>query len=169
MVKLKKTNKIYLDTELQLADTINTNAADYHEINLVLMQLSETWGIDPKFWINYRYILTKTRIWMLSPEIKRVPKVNFVSGGLLLGEKRLRGWKLVNGSAQFLSKNIKNRRILLSLKELKSIFREGRIKYKNLPEDYYVLDYSGRIIGSLYHERGTLRIRLPHLFTRIVI
>jgi len=106
---------------------------------------------------------------MLSPNIKGVPSENFVSGGLLLGEKRLHGWKLVNGSAQFLTKNSTNRRITLSDQELKTLFREGKIKYKNLAEDYYVLDYEGRIIGSLYHEKGALRIRLPHLFTRITV
>jgi len=106
---------------------------------------------------------------MMSPNIMSVPSENFVSAGLLLGEERLNGWKLVNGSAQYLSENITNRRITLSDQELKTLFQEGKVKYKKMSEDYYVLDYKGRIVGSLYHEKGSLRIRLPHLFTRIVL
>ena len=169
VIKLKKTARVVPEKESIPADTMMTNSADYPEINEVLKNLSDSWGINAKIWKNYRYILTKTRLWMLSPNIKGVPSENFVSGGLLLGEKRLHGWKLVNGSAQYLSKNITNRRITLSDQELKTLFREGKIKYKNLAEDYYVLDYEGRIIGSLYHEKGALRIRLPHLFTRITV
>ncbi|MCK4753913.1 MAG: RsmB/NOP family class I SAM-dependent RNA methyltransferase [Calditrichia bacterium] len=169
VIKLKKTARVVLEKESIPADTIMTNSADYPEINKVLKNLSDSWGINPEIWNNFRYILTKTRLWMLSPNIKGVPSENFVSGGLLLGEKRLHGWKLVNGSAQYLSKNITNRRITLSDQELNTLFRESKIKYKNLAEDYYVLDYKERVIGSLYHEKGTLRIRLPHLFTRITV
>jgi 16S rRNA (cytosine1407-C5)-methyltransferase len=169
IIKLKKTARIVSEKESIPADTMITNSADYPEINNVLKNLSDSWGINAEIWNNYRYILTKTRLWMLSPIIMRVPSENFVSGGLLLGEKRLHGWKPVNGSAQYLSKNITNRRITLSDQELKTLFRESKIKYKNLPEDYYVLDYKGRVIGSVYHEKGVLRMRLPHLFTRITV
>jgi len=169
VVKLKKTAKVYLEKEPEPVDFMITHTPDHPKINQVLKHLSDSWGIDPKIWTNYRYILTKTRLWMMGSDIERIPTENFVSAGLLLGEERLNGWKLVNGSAQYLSENITNRRLTLSDPEIKTLFKEGKVQYKNLPEDYYVLDYNGRIIGSVYHEKGTLRMRLPHLFTRIVL
>jgi len=169
VVKLKKTAKVYLEKEPEPVDFLITHTPDHPKIIQVLKHLSDSWGIDPKIWTNYRYILTKTRLWMMGSDIERIPTENFVSAGLLLGEERLNGWKLVNGSAQYLSENITNRRLTLSDPEIKTLFKEGKVQYKNLPEDYYVLDYNGRIIGSVYHEKGTLRMRLPHLFTRIVL
>jgi 16S rRNA (cytosine1407-C5)-methyltransferase len=169
VVKLKKTAKVYSEMESEPAEMMITNTENHPEIIQVLRQLSDSWGIDLKIWKDYRYILTKSRLWMISPNIETVPTENFVSGGLLLGEQRLNGWKLVNGSAQYLSKYITNRRLKLSDQEIILLFREGKLKYKDLSEDYYVLDYKGRIIGSLYHEKGILKIRLPHLFTKIVV
>lgn len=169
VVKLKKTAKIYLEKEPEPVEFMTTHLSDHPKINLVLKQLSESWGIDTDVWINYRYILTKTRLWMMSPEIEKVPTENFVSAGLLLGEERLNGWKLVNGGAQYLSENITKRRLALSDQKIKSLFKEGKVAYTILPEDYYALEYQGRVIGSVYHEKGSLRIRLPHLFTRITV
>ena len=87
---------------------------------------------------------------MMSADIEKVPRENFVSAGLLLGEERLNGWKLVNGSAQYLSENISNRRVSLSESEMKTLFQKGKVTYTNLPEDYYALEYRGRVIGSVY-------------------
>lgn len=169
VAKLKKTGKVYLEKEPESVKSITTETADSPAIKQVLMELSDSWGIDPAIWINYRYLLTKTRLWMMGPDIEKFPMDNFVSGGLLLGEQRLKGWKLVNGSAQYFSDNITERRIALSDQEVKTLFQTGKVTYKNLTEDYYALEYGGRIIGSIYHEKSRLRIRLPHLFTRIVL
>jgi 16S rRNA (cytosine1407-C5)-methyltransferase len=169
VVKLKKTDKLYSEKEPEPVDFMITHSSDHPEINKVLIHLSDSWGIDPEIWTNYRYILTKTRLWMMGSDIERVPTENFVSGGLLLGEKRLNGWKLVNGSVQYLAENIKNRRIILSENEIITLFREGKVIFKNMSDDYHILEYEGRAIGSLYHENGMLRMRLPHMFTRIVL
>lgn len=166
VTKLTKTSDMDNENDNISTGFIKTETSDQPEIEEVLDQLSGTWGILGSIWKKYRYILTKTRLWMLTPNIRKVPVDNFISGGLLLGEQRLNGWKLVNGSAQYLSKNISNRRITLSDKEMESMFREGKVNYKKMADDYFVAEYEGRVIGSLYHERGTLRIRLPHLFTR---
>ena len=169
VIKLKKTAIIDNENEQIAVDMIYTQPANNPQIKEVLNQIGESWGITEQYWEQFRYILTKTRLWMLSPIIDSVPSDNFVSGGLLLGEERLNGWKLVNGSVQHIGKHITKRRIAFSDEEMKRLFQEGKIKYKILPDDYYVLDYEGRSIGSLYHEKGTLRIRLPHLFTRFRI
>jgi 16S rRNA (cytosine1407-C5)-methyltransferase len=166
VTKLKKNGRVDVDSEISPPDMTTTETADHPQIREVLEKITNSWGIRKEFWNGYRYILTKTRLWMLSATIQKVPTDNFVSGGLLLGEQRLNGWKLVNGSAQYLSEMITKRRLILTESELIVLFREGNIKYKNLSEDYYALDYDERIIGSLYHEKGSLRIRLPHLFKR---
>jgi 16S rRNA (cytosine1407-C5)-methyltransferase len=169
IVKLKKKAGINNDNEVTPVDTVQTKDANDSEIKEVLNQISISWGIEDEFWKRFRYILTKARLWMLSETINEVPTDNFVSGGLLLAEQRLNGWKLVNGSSQYLSKNVTKRRLKLSDDELTALFEGGKIKYRNLSEDYYVLDYEGVLIGSIYHERGEIRIRLPHLFTRFKI
>jgi 16S rRNA (cytosine1407-C5)-methyltransferase len=166
VVKLKKTAAVDIETNMSPVEALDTKSADDPKIKAVLMRLTESWGIDDKYWEKFRYVLTKTRLWILSSNIHQVPMENFVSGGLLLGEERLNGWKLVNGSAQYLSDMITRRRINLPEKDFITLFQEGKCKCKDLSEDYYVLEHQGRIIGSLYHEKGTLKIRLPHLFKR---
>ena len=169
VVKLKKTARVYLEREPKPVEFKITHSSDHPQINMVLKHISDSWGIDPDIWRENRFILTKTRLWMMAPEIEQIPTENFVSAGLLIGEERLNGWKLVNGSAQYLGDHIKNRRIVLSDREIKILFRDGKVNYKNMPHDYYVLEYGDRIIGSIYHEKGMLRIRLPHMFTRFKI
>jgi 16S rRNA (cytosine1407-C5)-methyltransferase len=168
VIKLKKTAAIAMETDISPVETLETKSADEPRIKEVLMELTESWGIDDRYWEKFRYILTKTRLWILSSNIHQVPRENFISGGLLLGEERLNGWKLVNGSAQYLSDMITRRRIKLPENDLITLFQEGKCKYKDLSEDYYVLEHAERIIGSLYHEKGRLKIRLPHLFKRFV-
>jgi len=167
IVKLKKTAN--LKEETNPSEMIPTLSSYHPKITPVLEQLSKSWGVDLAIWKKYNFLLTKNRIWMMSQGIEQVPKENFISAGLLLAEKRINGWKLVNGSAQYLSQHITNRRLTLSDPEIKTLFREGNVMYKDLPEDYYALDYEGRVIGSIFHERGLLRMRLPHLFTRIAL
>jgi 16S rRNA (cytosine1407-C5)-methyltransferase len=166
VIKLRKREAIESENDGPSLKKTETLSADQSRVKKVLEELSESWGISEEFWQNFRYVQTKSRLWMIGAQIQYIPKDQFISGGLLLGEQRLNGWKLVNGSAQYLSNQIGKRRISLTDKELEKIFKEGKISFKNLPHDYYVLEYGERIIGSLYHERGTLRIRLPHLFRR---
>jgi hypothetical protein len=169
IVKLKKTAKLYLKRETKPPETIPTFPSNHSAITPVLEHLSRSWGIDLNIWKHYNFLLTKNRLWMMSQDIEQVPRKNFISAGLLLAEKRINGWKLVNGSAQFLSQHITNQRITLSDQEIKTLFREGNVNYIPLPEDYYALDYEERIIGSVFHQKGMLRMRLPHLFTRIAL
>jgi 16S rRNA (cytosine1407-C5)-methyltransferase len=169
VIKLKKNSGIIEEKKPTSADLIYPETHDSPKIHEVLQKITKTWGISEQIWQQYRFILTKTRLWMINPLIQSIPDDNFVSAGLLLGEERLNGWKLVNGSAQYLSDYITKRRLKLSENELVALFQQGKIKYRNLKHDYYVLEFDGRIIGSLYHEKGEIRIRLPHLFTRFRI
>ena len=137
-------------------------------VAIILEKLSEQWGIDEKIWQKYRYILTRERIWIVSAEIERVPDENFISAGILLGEKRISGWKLTNSSAQMLSDYILKRKLNLPNPVLSELFREGRVSYPGLENGYYVLEFENRTIASLFADKGNLRIRLPHAFNLVI-
>jgi 16S rRNA (cytosine1407-C5)-methyltransferase len=166
VIKLRKTAAIDSENNGPSLKKTETLSADQSHVKKVLEELSDSWGISDEYWQNFRYILTKSRLWMINAQIQFVPEDQFISGGLLLGEQRLNGWKVVNGSAQYLSNQIGKRRLSLTDEELEKLFKEGKIRFKTLPHDYYALEYRDRIVGSLYHERGSIRIRLPHLFRR---
>ena len=168
MAKLQKTSSLGSSQVDESVQWKETQPADAAQLKPVLNNLSKRWGIGQEIWQNYRYILTKKRIWMVNREIKSVPDNNFISAGLLLGENRLSGWKLSNASVQKLSDQITERRMTLPDTSFQTLFAQGSVTIENLKEDYYVLEVKDRAIGMLYHEKGTVRLRLPHRFNKVL-
>ena len=164
VIKLQKTGPVPLRTPLPPVDWRETLPPDDPEVQAALNNLSERWGIDPQLWTNYRYILTKSRLWMLGGEISRVPKFGFSSGGLLLGDLRRSGWKLSNASTQVLSTHINKNRIAVSSAELKQLFAEGKTNYADATGEYLILTYQDRALGTVYHENGVISLHRSHDF-----
>jgi len=167
-VKLIKTAEIPDKIEKDPLPERELLCHDDLEIQPILNALTETWGISEYFWQNYRYYLTKNRIWMVSESIKKIPVTPFVSAGLLLAEKRLFYWKLLNSSVQVLNSYITNRIVALKDDELQELFANGELFGKDFDDGYYVLKYLDNMIASLYVEDRKIRIRLPHKF-RLVL
>ena len=167
IVKLKKTDSLNqgITKGLSWQETLTSG---HPEVKLALEDLSRRYGIPEENWPGYRYIMTKSRLWMLAKEIIKVPLDRFLSGGLLLGEKKISGWKLVNASVQVYSAEISKRRISLSDQKMKILFREGKVAHGKLDDGYYILDYQGRAVGSLYYAKRILQMRLPHAFNLAV-
>jgi NOL1/NOP2/sun family putative RNA methylase len=167
IVKLKKTGSLNqgIHNVLSWQETLTS---DHPEVKAALEDLSCRYGIPEENWPACRYIMTKSRLWMLAKEIKKVPHDRFLSAGLLLGEKKISGWKLVNASAQVCSAKISKRRISLSDKKMSILFREGKVAHGKLDDGYYILDYQGRALGSLYFAKRTLQMRLPHAFHLVI-
>lgn len=168
IIKLQKTEDLPSKISAIPATWKETYPPDQKDVRDILDNISERWGVETRVWNNYRYILTKERIWMVGSEIERIPIENFISGGVLLAEKRLFGWKPVNASVQILSDQLRNNRIIFNEQQLKSLFKNGSFEYANLSSDYYILEYEKRAIGTLYHRNGTVHIRLPHAFNLTV-
>jgi 16S rRNA (cytosine1407-C5)-methyltransferase len=168
VIKLKKTDRLEKTNLRKPVPMRNTLSSDNPEIEKILENLSFRWGIPDDVWKSFRYILTKSKIWMIGKGIEKIPIEGFVSGGLLLGEKRISGWKLVNSSVQVLSEHISKGRISITDQALKILFREGEVKVRNLDADYYILDVNGKAVGSLYHKDGTVRLHLPHAFNLVI-
>ena len=145
-----------------------TRKAGDIEIFAVLDALSSKWGIDYGVWHHYRYLLTKTRMWMTAPQLEMVPAAQLVSAGLLLAEKRLSGWKLVNGSVQFLKDHIRSRRIELEKSDLINLFSDLKLPYKGDREDYYILTHENEPLASVYSDGSELRLRSSHRFRLII-
>jgi len=167
IAKLRKTAGLERKKQGVYETWKNTLRADDPLISPVLESISRQWGISQKYWPAWRFVLTKERVWIFSEEIAAVPQENFISAGILLGEKRLSGWKLTNASAQMLSAFISDRKVKLTDGDLAVLFSQRSIRNPGLPNGYYVLDYKNRMLASLFADKENLKIRLPHAFRKV--
>ncbi len=166
-IRLRKEDTVKKPYE-NLFDLSPTSGHMAPEIEPILAMLSQTWGIEPQLWENYRYLLTKTRIWMTSAQLNAVPHRELISAGLLLAEKRLFGWKLVNGSVQHFRKNIKNRCLELEQEDLFRLFHDLKLPFIGEASSYYILTFRGEPVASLYSTGTELRLRSSHRY-RLVL
>jgi len=167
-IKLKKYDSKKRDIVVQTSNFKATYKYDQKAVYDIVNNISQLWGIPGTIWADYRYLMGKTRIWMVSNTIERVLDESFISGGILLAEKRLFGWKLTNSSMQLLSKYISKRRIWLKKMDLFMLFANGKIKNELINNGYYALEYQNEIIAALYVDNKEIRIRLPHAFNLIL-
>ncbi len=166
VIKLRKTGKRH--KEKTNFKTFKTLGYTDPEINDSLLQISEQWGIPGQEWQKYRYIKTRDRIWMVNNQIKKIPEESFLNAGLLLGEKRLSGWKLPNDSIQFFSPFINKRLLELPEEKLLELFKTGLVAVPDAENGYFALSYKGKAIGSLYIEKGRAKMRLMHRFNIVL-
>lgn len=164
VIKVKK-----LDSQIKNKNPVSVNwiptlAHDDPLIKNELISISQLWGIKKKYWNVYRYIITKSRIWMLCGKIRQIPLERLHNAGLLLSEKRITGWKLTNQSVQFLREEIHLRRIALKDEKLQELFSCENVPILGLEYGYYVLERESKAIASVYCEKNNLQIRLPHAF-----
>jgi len=133
-----------------------------------LDSLSRLWGIKKEYWKAFRFVITRSRIWMLCGKIRQIPSERLHNAGLLLAEKRISGWKLTTQSTQYLDDNISLRRISLSDEDLIELFSSGFIHISGLEYSYYVLESESKAIASVYWDKDKLQIRLPHVFRLMI-
>ena len=167
-VKLQKLDHIKEDSQNDGQNITLLKSFEDPDIKPVLNNLSELWGIPDDVWQDYRYYTTKERIWVVAGPLQEIPVDKFISAGVLLAEKRLSGWKLVNASVQLLSSHIKNRRISLSEPDLKKLFLNSELDGTELEYGYYALEYAQDLIASVYVEKGKMKIRVPHKFNLVL-
>ena len=163
VIKLKKLNSREKNNPVSV-NWIPTLTHSDPLIKNELISLSQLWGIKKKYWNNYRYIVTKSRIWMLCGKIRQIPLERIHNAGLLLSEKRITGWKLTNQSVQFLGEEVRLRRISLRDEQLQKLFSCGCLPILGLEYGYYILERESKAIASVYCEKNNLQIRLPHAF-----
>ncbi len=166
VIKLRKIGK--KRKEKNKPQTFKTLAHDDPEVKDGLLQISQQWGIPPEQWPNYRYIKTRDRLWMVNNEITHIPQENFLNAGLLLGEKRISGWKLPNDSIQFFSRFITKRHLTLSEPQLLELFKTGMTSVPDAENGYFALSYKGEAIGSLFIQNRRAKMRLMHRFNIIL-
>jgi 16S rRNA (cytosine1407-C5)-methyltransferase len=167
MIKLKKLASVSNRQE-EKTWFVPTLPAEHPAVTEILSDLEKNWGIKQSVWSGYRFITTRTRLWIVHAGIEKLCRSRFVSAGLLLAEKRLFGWKLSNGGAQVFSGHITKRRIEIDPLALKILFEKGRIFFKSLADGYHALEYEGNILACVYAEKGEMRISLPHYFNLIL-
>jgi len=166
-IKLRKYDSIIRSSKTKNLRTKLLLNADDARIRPVLENLTENWGIKESFWGNYKFNLTKNRLWMVS-NIDNIPVNNLICAGTLLAEKRLFGWKLLNNSVNLLGNLITKRKIGLNDVDLKVLFREGYLTNTNYDNGYYVLTNKEEPIASVYVEDRRMQIRLPHSFNLVL-
>ncbi len=166
VIKLRKIGK--KRKERAKPKTFKTIAHDDPEVAQGLQQISEQWGIPEEQWPNYRFIKTRDRLWMVYNQITEIPEENFLNAGLLLGEKRISGWKLPNDSIQYFSRFITKRHLTLGEPRLLELFKTGMTSVPEAEDGYFALSYKGQAIGSLFVQNRRAKMRLMHRFKIIL-
>jgi len=168
VVRLRKTADHKLQPHLPSADFFQTLGPRDKLLTDDLAAISDYWGIDKDFFDDFSFVETKNRIWLINNEITEIPENGFTNAGLLLAERKSESWKLFNQSVLFLGNKIKNRLIKFDEEMLIEIFADGRIKNSGYKGGYYILEWQGAPLASLYADRDTLRVRLPHYFKLVI-
>ncbi len=166
VIKLRKIGK--KRKQKQQPRVFKTLSFDDPQIKENLLEISEQWGIPADQWPNYRYIKTRDRLWMVDNQMEKIPQENFLNAGLLLGEKRISGWKLPNDSIQFFSRYVSKRHLTLDEDRLAELFKTGMAAVPEAEDGYFALSYKGRAIGSLFVHNHRAKIRLMHRFNIIL-
>jgi len=166
VIKLRKTGRRH--RVVKSYQTFKTLPYNNPQVADALKQISDQWGIPEEHWPKYRYIVTRDRLWMVNNQIKNIPDANFLNAGLLLGEKRIYGWKLPNHSIQFFSRWITKRHLPVTEDQLRELFKTGMTKVPGVENGYYALSWKDQAIGSLYVEKQRAKIRLMHRFNVIL-
>lgn len=164
VIKLKKMDETVRERRLSQAHFVPTLPWDDPELLPQLQNISEMWGIALTEWQNYRYRLSKDKIWLLHTGIEEIPLERLHNAGLLLAEKRLSGWKLTNQSAQYFNRSICKRRITLDEALLVMLFERGVIANPGVPAGYHVLEWDNTVVAIVYCDADILKLRLPHSF-----
>jgi len=162
VIKLRKKDSFKRQYEYKKAAFSSLFKGSDAEIEHDLKEISDDYGIPMHFWQPYRFKRTKKRLWLLNSEFEEIPEEGFVSGGMLLGERKLFQWKLSNQSIQFLGRSITKRQVELNGNELKEIFKNSKMCKSGISDGYYVLSWKDKNIASLYVADGGLRMRTPH-------
>jgi len=143
-------------------------AYDDEQVGQDLKEISETYGIPVDFWQDYRFIRTQKRLWMTNRDLKEIPADGVTSAGMLLAEKKQFMWKLFNQSAQYLNELVKKRRLAFTKEQMLEIFTNGKMDLPGIGNGYYVIEWQGKGVASVYVEKEKGQMRLPHKF-RLVL
>ena len=134
----------------------------------ILEHLSFRWGIDLNFFDNFRFYLTKKRIYLINEQWDKIPEQGFIKAGIVLAEKKFQEWKLTNSSVQLLGERIKKSLLELTNFEIKQLFKTGNIELRNLTEGYYIITHLGNFIGCASNFNGKLKMHLPYFFNLLI-
>lgn len=167
VIKLRKNESISNVHPNKLMKFIPTYSFNDKEMKIALSEVSEQWGIEPSFFESNRYVKTRNRIWLVNDTLTQIPVDGYMSAGLLFAEKKLTGWKLFNQSVQYLGQHITKRRLDLDLDRIKKLFTGKEVSDSNCSDGYYVLNWDGCPIASIFCDKNQLKLRLPHHLKQI--
>ncbi len=167
VIRLRKTQDFMPQPSWKKAVFVQTNHFSDETVAADLSEISDVYGIPQEVWKEYRYIRTQKRIWLTNAANTEIPEERVSSAGILLGEKKQFMWKLFNQSARFFGNQISKRRLSLSREQMIEIFAQGTMSLEGIKNGYYVLEWNGRCVGSVYVEAGRAKLRLPHKFRLI--
>jgi len=164
IVKLRKTGSVPLQGFIKEQDYGRFETYEQADIAAVLDYLHRRWGMEPDFFADYRFLLTRKKLWLVQNSWGFYPVERFVKAGLPLAIRKGDNWKLSNASVQFLKNGIKKGIITLNKTQLVELFRTGRMPYSGARNGYYVLNYENENIGIVSVMAGVMKISLPHRF-----
>ncbi len=164
IVKLRKLESVPLQGFIKEKDFGRFETYDQENIAPVLEYLYRRWGVEPAFFADFRFLLTRKKLWIVHNEWEQYPVERFVKAGLPLAIKKGDNWKLSNASAQFLKNRITKGMLSLNKNELIELFRTGRMLFPGYRNGYYALNYENENIGAVSVMAGVMKISLPHQF-----
>ncbi len=162
IVKLRKTGEQKRIIERKQAALESTLTCNDPAVYSDLKAVSDTWGIPETLWQDYRFIRTRDRIWMVAPDIERVPKEGYCNAGILLAEEKWQGWKMFNAGVQLFGDAVTRRRIGLDAGQMRTLFAYGSVSCENIANGYHALEWQGKPLAVVYADTGNLRLRMQH-------
>lgn len=168
IVRLKKTDHISINKNKEAVRFIHLYKMSDPDVFPILEHLSFRWGIDLNFFDNFRFYLTKKRIYLINEQWDKIPEQGFIKAGIVLAEKKFQEWKLTNSSVQLLGERIKKSLLELTNSEIKQLFKTGNIELRNLTEGYYIITHLGNFIGCASNFNGKLKMHLPYFFNLLI-
>lgn len=154
IVKLKKLDDFYRErkskelTEYQSKDEIYSSASQ--KVEPVLREISDTYGIDYKFWENFLFILRSGDIYFTSINDFDYSRIKFLRAGIKLASlDKKSGWRLTSNAVQLLGNNIRRNIVQLEDKEKFKLYFMGQKTEINFPDcDFTVVKFKDYFIGS---------------------
>ncbi len=168
IARLKKVDSMKKNQNALRTEWQELKSHDSAEIRPVLEKICDYWGLEFDQFKNYRFILNKNRLWIISQGWEKIPVNNFVKSGLVFAEKRVPFWKLTNASVQIFEPMNEERILQLPDNLLVQLFNSGKIDGSKFPQGYFALSHKNKTIGIVSNFNDHLQIHLPHRF-RLVL
>lgn len=122
----------------------------------------ERFGVDRKFWINYKVYWLGNSLWITSSEL--VPRYKYISCGMRVLRIMNPEFKILKPTTyvlQYLGDNIKKNVVNMDVDDLKTIINGSYLENNDLDYGYITLRFRSYIIGCGLKDSHGIKNQIP--------